>query len=172
MHYLLGNLHDSEGASLESCLLAADLPNVHPQVSAAASVMTRAIFAVSVTACEKQNSPQTSLINACKTTPEHTAARSVRAISTSLRPNCLAVACSSIAGGNDSCANMLTQPMEISCAAGQNIVSPLTGEANCTTDERRLEPLRCINYVAAGSPRNAAEPEQRRAGSRKRKPTA
>ena len=54
MHYLLGNLHDSEGASLESCLLAADLPNVHPQVSAAASVMTRAIFAVSVTACEKQ----------------------------------------------------------------------------------------------------------------------
>ena len=49
MHYLLGNLHDSEGASLESCLLAADLPNVHPQVSAAASVMTRAIFAVSVT---------------------------------------------------------------------------------------------------------------------------
>jgi len=57
----------------------------------------------------------------------------VRAISTSLRPNCLAVACSSIAGGNDSCANMLTQPMEISRAAGQTIVSPLTGEANRTT---------------------------------------
>ena len=86
LNAMLGNLHDSEGASLESCLLAADLPNVHPQVSAAASVMTRAIFAVSVT----------------KTTPEHTAARSVRAISTSLRPNCLAVACSTIAGGNDS----------------------------------------------------------------------
>ena len=48
LNAMLGNLHDREGASLESCLLAADLPNVHPQVSADASVMTRAIFAISV----------------------------------------------------------------------------------------------------------------------------
>ena len=142
MHYQLGNLHASDGASLESCLLAADLPNVHPQVSAAASVMTRGdIRRLRHRVRKTINSPQTSLINACKTTPEHPAARSVRAISISLRPNCLAVACSSMLAAMILARTCLRSPWKSRAQPGKTIVSPLTGEANCTTDERRLEPL-------------------------------